>query len=259
MKLSKGFTLIELIVVMAVFLFIIGAALGVFISVIQNQKKVLSEQQLLSQISYIEEHMSKALRMAKMEPLDGSDPCLIDTHGAGTDNPGYIYLLTRYDGATGFFKGIKFINQSGDSFGNTICQEFFLAGAGTTADPYVLKELQNSNDDTKAVALTSPNLQINSIRFSINGSNGSAHIPNSASCDTNSKCGASNLDSIQPRVTILMNINAVGGSLSTGVVCNPPAKPCTSGNACDLSSHTCVPTRIIQTTVSQRNLNVKNN
>ena len=34
MKSSKGFTIIELVVVMAVFLFIIGAAISIFLSVI---------------------------------------------------------------------------------------------------------------------------------------------------------------------------------------------------------------------------------
>jgi len=245
MKLSKGFTLIELIVVMAVFLFIIGAAIGVFVSIIQNQKKILSEQQLLSQISYIEEHMSKALRMAKMEPIDGSDPCL-------KDYPGYIYLLTRYDTNLALFRGIKFINQSGDSSGNSICQEFFLDTDG------ILKETEWVNGVAgAAVALTSPNLQINSVRFSINGSDGSASIPNSASCPTNIQCGASNADLVQPRVTILLNANITGSGLGTGTPCNPPAINCTNGEACDLSTHICVPTRTIQTTVSQRNLNVK--
>ena len=59
---NKGFTLIELIVVMTVFLLVIGAAMGIFISIVQNQKKILSEQELLNQISYVEEYMSKALR-----------------------------------------------------------------------------------------------------------------------------------------------------------------------------------------------------
>ena len=116
MKLSKGFTLIELIVVMAVFLFVIGAAMGIFISIIQNQKKVLSEQQLLNQISYAEEYMSKAMRMAKVEE---NENCLIDSQG--TDYPGYIYLLTRYDINSQLYRGIKFINQN-----SSICQEFFL-------------------------------------------------------------------------------------------------------------------------------------
>ena len=66
-KKSAGFTIIELIVVMAVFLFVIGAAISVFISIIQHQKRVLAEQQILNQISYVEEYMSKSLRTANTE------------------------------------------------------------------------------------------------------------------------------------------------------------------------------------------------
>jgi len=215
---SKGFTLIELIVVMAVFLFVIGAAIGIFISIIQSQKRVLSEQQFLNQISYVEEHMSKALRMAGK-----------DTTGGCLGQAGYIYLLTRYNTSTALFRGIKFLNQSEvDSSGNPVCQEFFLAGAGTPADPYVLKELKNSNNNDNAVPLTSSNLQISNylIRFGINGSTGGTLY--SDSCQSTVQCGASDVDLFQPRVTILLNIKIPGEKL----------------------------TRTIQTSVSQRNFNV---
>jgi len=216
-KKSRGFTLIELAVVLATFLFVIGAAIGIFIYIVQHQKKVLAEQQLLSQISYAEEHMSKALRMAKIETTEG---CLVDTHGSATDNTGYIYLLTRYDQDLQAFKGIKFINQSD----NNACQEFFLDN--DDLENIVLKELKNSTNDSDAVPLTSTNMQIKSVKFSINGSNGSTFA--SASCPTDSQCGASIEDSVQPRVTILLNISIPGDRQE--------------------------PTRTIQTTVSQRNI-----
>lgn len=217
MKLSKGFTLIELIVVMAVFLFVIGAAITIFISIVQHQKRVLAEQQLLNQISYVEEYMSKALRMANADNL-GS--CL------GLDNTGYIYLLTRYDLVSQVFKGIKFINQSD----NNACQEFFL-DSGDASTQLVLKEEKNNNPGT-ITPLTPDNLQINYIKFSINGSNGSTFT--SLSCPTNLQCGASNADTTtQPRVTILLDVKIPGDSQE--------------------------PDRIIQTTVSQRNLNVQSN
>jgi prepilin-type N-terminal cleavage/methylation domain-containing protein len=217
-KLSKGFTLIELIVVMAVFLFIIGAALGIFISIVTNQRKILSETQLQNQVSYVEEYMSKALRTA------AADSAVTDPVSDGNCVPhGYIYLLTRYTASgqnPGFFNGIKFINQS-----TSICEEFFW---DTSTTPYVLKELKNSNNDADAVALTSSSLQINSVKFSINGSNGSTF--SSTSCPTTAQCGASTGDTLQqPRVTILLSVSVRGDS-----------------------QH-----QIIQTTVSQRDLNVQ--
>ena len=203
---KRGFTIIEVIVVMAVFLFIVGAGIGIFISIVQNQKRVLAEQQLLNQVSYIEEYMSKALRMAK---TDQAGDCI------GEKN---IYKLTRYDTGLGSYRGIEFINPSDfDSEGNPICQQFFLDNI-TDPDHPVLKELINSDNDNDAVALTSDNLKINSMKFLINKDISGGDPVSSTS------------DGIQPRVTILLNIQIPGDSSQ--------------------------PNRAIQTTVSRRNLNV---
>lgn len=204
-KNRKGFTIIELIVVIAVFMFIIGAAIGIFLSIVRSQKKILSEQKFLNQISYAEEYMSKGLRMAKAAAEDSCIP------------QGYIYSLTRYQD-NGFFTGIKFINQSDDD----ACQEFFL----DNSDP-LHPAIMEKRGDSPAVAITSSNLQINSVRFSVNGSNGGIFtIPTNLNCNS-TLCGATNLDGVQPRVTILLNVIIPGSS-----------------------------SRTIQTTVSQRNLNV---
>ena len=211
-KENKGFTIVELIVVMTVFSFVIGAAIGIFISIIQHQKKVLAEQQLLNQISYVEEYMSKALRAAKTAEDDTCIPS------------GYIYLLTRHNGT--IYNGIKFINQSNSN----VCQEIFL-----DADDNILKERK---EDDSLVNLISTDLQINFVRFSVNGLDGSVigqHCPGTAdqcggACPN--LCGTSNMDDVQPRATILLNVK-IAGDCPT---CN----------------------RIIQTTVSQRNLNVNN-
>jgi prepilin-type N-terminal cleavage/methylation domain-containing protein len=217
---QKGFTIIELIVVMAVFLFIVGAALSIFISIIQRQKEVLAEQQILNQVSYVEEYMSKALRMAAVS----SDSSCVPS--------GYIYLLTRYDTGLQRYSGVKFLNQTGlDTSGDPICQEFFLANdSSDPANPvYVLKELKNITDETSdadAVALTSTNLKLNNanpMRFTVNGLAGD--------CGGSSPCGAMQTDSVQPRVTILFNVKIAGDTQTAS--------------------------RIIQTTVSQRNLKVQ--
>lgn len=205
----KGFTIIELIAVIAVLLFVVGAAVGIFLSIIQNQKKVLAQQQLLNQISYTEEYMSKALRMAKTAETEEDLNCL------GQNNAGYIYLLTRYDSLLQRYKGIKFINQSD----NDVCQEFFW----DSSDGF-LKEIKNS---ASPVALSSASVQINFLRFSINGSDGSA-----SGCADSQRCGASNADGVQPRATILLNVGISGGSQGDQV-------------------------SEIQTTVSRRNLNIQ--
>jgi len=215
MNSNKGFTLIELIVVMTVFLLVIGAAMGIFISIVQNQKKILSEQELLNQTSYIEEYISKALRMAQK---DKTGDCLIEEDG--TRHIGYIYLLTRPNIGLGAYTGIKFLNQSDlDGSGNPVCQEFYLDYSGSTP---ILKEIKTKNGIvSESIPLTSEKLDINSIRFGINGSNGCY----GASCVN----GAKGEDVIQPRVTIILDIQVRDSQ----------------------------PTMKIQTTVSQRNLNVE--
>jgi prepilin-type N-terminal cleavage/methylation domain-containing protein len=208
---NRGFTLIEMMVVMAVFLFVIGAAITIFISTIQEQKRILSEQEILNQVSYVLEYMSKALRMAKSAVTDSDTDCL------GQGNLGYVYMLTRPDLVSGVFKGIKFINQSNQN----ACQEFFLDNISDPSRP-VLKELRNSSVSGDAVAITSTDFKINSIRFAINGTDGSIN-----NCQDVQQCGASVLDSVQPKITILLNVQIPGDSQ---------------------------PAKIFQTTVSQRNL-----
>jgi len=241
----EGFTLIEVIVVMGVFLFIVGAAIGIFISVVQNQKKVLAEQQLISQVSYIEEYMSKALRMAA---ADESGLCL-EKGGTTAEPIKYIYSLTRFDGDTQLYSGIRFLNQS-----SAQCQEFFL----DKAELYpVLKELKGdttgvvNTDDGSAIDITSSGVQIDEVRFSINGSSGGNFT--SDSCNPTGQCGATSADPVQPRVTILLNILIPN---TNGAACDINT-PCNSGQKCHLATSKCASVKTIQTTVSQRNLNVK--
>ena len=195
-EIKSGFTIIELIIVLAVFFVVIGGAVGIFISMIQQQRKVLSEQELLNQTTYIEEYMSRLIRAVAIDPT-GS--CLGSN---GVNYPGYYYLLTHYDSALGFYQGIKFISNA------NVCEEFFLDTDG------VLKEIKDSGMPQN---ILSSRFTIDHARFVING-------------DKN-LIGASNNDLIQPRVTILLDIqNQIDGAQQE---------------------------KIIQTTVSQRKLNLQ--
>ncbi len=184
MNTSKGFTLIELIVVMAVFLFIIGTALAIFISIVSHQRIILAQQELLRQASYAIEYMTKGLRMAGK---DLGNTCLgSEPYCANSDCTGYNYALTRYDSSEQIYRGIKFINQSD----NNACQEFFL----DNSDPQnpILKEIKKyqQSEIDNPVPLTSTNLKINSIGFNIVGAEGDSLV--------------------QPRVTISLDIKAQG-------------------------------------------------
>jgi prepilin-type N-terminal cleavage/methylation domain-containing protein len=161
-KKGAGFTLIELVVVMASFLFIVGGAIVIFISIIQSQKRILAQEQLLNQASYAMEYISKGLRMAKK---DENAVCLYYSEEDGGDIfSGYNYLYTRPNGI-GVYEGLKFINASN----NNACQEFYLAIGD---DNQVIKENLNSEDDDNSTLLTSGKANINYLRFSVNGTTG---------------------------------------------------------------------------------------
>lgn len=176
-NLQKGFTLAELVVVMSVFLLVMGSATSIFISVISNQKRILTQQEVLSQISYTMEYMSKSLRMAKTD-IEGN--CLGDPEG--TDTNVYNYKFTRLE--NGKYLGIKFVNQSDDD----ACTEYFL----DKLDPnnISLKEIKNGKE---AVSFTSSKLKIIQAEFRINGINNGVYQ------------GSFLGDGIQPRVTIFLD------------------------------------------------------
>ena len=176
-KTQKGFTLVEIIVVMSVFLFVIGAIFLVFISSVSQQRITMLKQVSINETSYVFEYMSKALRMAKRATL--TDGCIPD---------GYIYQLTEDD--DGVYLGIKFLNYL---YETPLCDEFYL-----DKDTKILMEKKGTD---AAVPLTSNKLKINSIRFGVNGANGC--YDNGISCPLGALY--STVDPIQPKVTILLN------------------------------------------------------
>jgi len=200
---SRGFTLVELVVVMVFFMLVVGVSLAILLSIIQSQRRILVQEQMLSQASYAMEYMSKGLRMAAKDTLE---ECLI-----GFTN--YNYLYTRSNEIE--YDGIKFINRSdGD-----VCQEFYLDS--TDSNNNVIKELKNDTNESNSVFLTSEKFDVNYLKFSINGSDGKL---------SDGIFGSSGTDGKQPRVTIIMGFQVPEDNFQ--------------------------PKFRIQTTVSQRNLNV---
>jgi type II secretory pathway pseudopilin PulG len=139
-KNSKGFTLVEVLVVVATFIIIVIASVDLFVLMVSHQRRILAEQELSSQTSYITEYMSRALRMAKK---DETGACL------GAENIGRNYLLTQE--ASGVYHGIKFINASNQN----ICQEFILESGR-------IKEIK---DSSPAIPITSETLLINNFNI----------------------------------------------------------------------------------------------
>jgi type II secretory pathway pseudopilin PulG len=217
-KQQQGFTIVEAVVAITIFLFIIGAVISIFLSIVESQREVLSEQQLLNQMSFAEETMSKALRVAEADP---TGDCISDESA----DTGFVYELTRPDSGTGKYDGIKFINSSDTTeSGAGTCTEFFLEQDPSTGNG-VLEELKAASDgtmlDANAIPLTSPTFNITGVDFALNGQ------------DATVASGINSLTNqfpIQPRVTINLHV-AILESGQT-IIQN------------------------VQTTISQRNLNV---
>lgn len=191
---EKGYTLIEVMVAVGIFFTIVAVPTGFFIGSIKGQQKALSSQELVGDVSYGLEYISRAIRMAKKELncADKADPL---TCGC-LKNSGYGFNYEMNHGD----KGIKFINYQG------VCQEFFW----DTTDNR-LKETKNGGE---AIPLTSNDLEI--ISFKI--------WPTDSWDQNNNK---------QPQVTLFLEIKGKRYS-------RPELQPVLR----------------IQTTISQRNLNV---
>lgn len=141
---KTGFTLIEMLITVATFSLVIGAASGVFVSAIRGQQRTLAFQEVLAQASYIEEYMSRTLRMAKKD-LTGN--CITQ---------GYNYEITRKV-PTGEGLGLQFINYQEE------CQEFFFKNGQ-------LKERRKiGTPEEETLELTSENIEVFSFVIRIVG------------------------------------------------------------------------------------------
>jgi prepilin-type N-terminal cleavage/methylation domain-containing protein len=139
----SGFTLIEMMVAIAIFAVAIGAISGILIAALRQQRQVLGTQAVLDQGSYFMEYMSRALRLARKELSAGS--CLSQS--------GLNFEITRSG------SGIKFINllQADD------CQEFFLENDQVK----YRRQIGLAGENTQL--LTSGALQVLQLKFYLSG------------------------------------------------------------------------------------------
>ena len=140
---SKGFTLVEILVALSIFVLIISATFGVFTSILFHQRRLLAQQELLNQTSYLIEYIGRSLRFVKK---DGQGVCLSQT-GFNYENPG------------GNLSIVRFINH----LDNDVCQEFFLDNDG------ILNELKEQGLPSP---LVSEKIQINELKFKLAGARG---------------------------------------------------------------------------------------
>lgn len=141
---KKGFTLIEILVVTAIFGTLMIAVAGLFVSVLRTERSILASKKVLGQISYATEYMSRALRMAEKDKGQG---CI-------TSGSNYEVNVAK--------DSIKFRNalQGGD------CQEFFL----DTANQQLEYRIGIGTPDEDVLDLTSsPDIIVDNLQFEISG------------------------------------------------------------------------------------------
>ena len=142
-KSGGGFTLIEMLVAMAIFSTVMGIIAGILITGIRQQKMALDSQIVLDQTSYALEYMSRALRFAKKEI---SSPACLSQDGLN---------LEKTRGGS----GIKFINH----LQNDDCQEFFLE------DNQIKYRRKIGQPEENSLPLTSVKLEVASLKFDLAG------------------------------------------------------------------------------------------
>ncbi len=171
-KSLTGFTIIELIVAITVFVLVISAASGIFILALRHQARALDRQELLSQASFLKEYMSRGIRMAKKQ------------RGPGHHHPACIPLGLNFETNPPDNNSIKFIKWDAleEIF---ICYQFFLDGT-------ILRVSRDGG--VTSFPLTSAELAVVNLRFHIigDGVEGAPHLQ------------------LQPRITIALEIKGRG-------------------------------------------------
>lgn len=136
---QRSFTLIEILVAIAIFTLVVAITTGLFISSIMVHRRSLASQTLLDETGYAFEYISRALRMARKD-LEGN--CL-------TAKNNYALIAGR----------LRFLNYQGK------CEEFFLEGGQLNK-----AESEDATPPTsgQSLPLTSANLFVE--KFNINPS-----------------------------------------------------------------------------------------
>lgn len=148
---KKGFTLVEILVAVTIFVIAITVVSSLFIQAIRGQRRNLAYQELLDQTSYVMEYMSRSIRMAKR------------ADGVCTGDPDKNYATTTWALAWGEIKCLHFKNYKEE------CQYFCLNSTSTkrlitTTTASLLVGMPAESDFDY---LTSPDLTVSS--FDISG------------------------------------------------------------------------------------------
>lgn len=171
---SAGVTLLELIVAVAIFTVVVSGSSGVFISALRAQRVVLAEQNLIDNIRFALEFMSRELRLASR---DDTGTCTGTAYMTYTNSSGVL----------------KFINSDGE------CVHYRLQGSAIQVSQN--GGLSFSNLTFSSVAL------VTNLSFIISGeSRGDHQQPRATILITAESTGG--LSEVTPKINIQTSVSA---------------------------------------------------
>jgi prepilin-type N-terminal cleavage/methylation domain-containing protein len=138
---TAGFTLVEVVIVVAIFSVIITMTAGLFVAALRAERQVLETKKVLGEASYALEYMTRVLRMAKRND-DGICPFNIE----------YNYDVPPSENEIMFINALQ-----GDE-----CQSFFL----DTVEKQIKIKVHGTGLSTP---LTSSTIMIENLKFEISG------------------------------------------------------------------------------------------
>ncbi len=103
---KRGFTLVELIVSVFVFSLIIGGVVNALIAGVSFQRRIIAEQRMFSELSFVLEYMSRTLRMARK---DMAGTCIAQNHNYATTTVPAVNTL-RFLNFDGECQDFSFVN-----------------------------------------------------------------------------------------------------------------------------------------------------
>jgi len=170
-KSEQGFTLVELLVTMFIFVLIGGAVVNLAISGISGQRQALATQEGISQASFLAEYMSRALREAEKD----LGPTCVSQRGLNYE------VFDDSSPPDGKNERIRFLDERDK------CREFLLDLSSNQVKEKISSDNTEANLGTGEL-LIADNLTIVDFIFNVEG--------------------APQTDNKQPRVTFLLQMQA---------------------------------------------------
>jgi prepilin-type N-terminal cleavage/methylation domain-containing protein len=158
---KQGFTLVELLVSLAIFSIVVIAALGAMLSISDANRRVQKTRAVLDNLSLSIESMTRNLRLGNTYHCEKIISNTIPTSNLN------IASTASCDANGGWGDFIAYEDQYGDPSNATDQGIYYLDS--DPSSPTNGSIMYKKYDGTNAIALTSPDLKVGSLRFYVSG------------------------------------------------------------------------------------------